>query len=425
VVKTVSFADDSAISVGGADGPHTDALDPSAPQPRQAVDRDVLAAAAEASVPSDAPDRQVSQSPDVVAALQSVPDDDAVPQFEQGMLQITAALTDSMRATRRLVTHSNSANGKFAETSASAPSALISEALASAAEQPASSQTKARDAAAISGSIDDVLAQRVQATEPLHGGGELNGDSGPSELAEARRAKLQRLRSRPKPQAPPSRKPAPVARPTSADARAVLHTPSSDASSDDGPLMVTADAQSDNDGVRHGSRGSDAENAQQRVAQMVEGAQVSQPPEEGAPWEEYVDFLEREVLDKASVSTSQPDTTSQAGGLAKAQSSSAERAMKELQVPPVDKFKKMKGKDAQEAMAAQLARIQAAAGACPLPCTCFVVVKLCCTCSALYAHLRLLTTFADSSAVADARMLLQVQSGGGRRSARGVRRPTC
>jgi hypothetical protein len=417
VVKMVSFADDAAISAGTADGPHTDAQDPSAPQPRQAADGDLPAAAPDASIPSTVPDLQATRSPGVDAAPPSLPDDNTVPQFEEGMLQITAALTDSMRATRRLVTHSNSANGMFAQSSASAPPPVISEAPACTAERPAPAFAKSTLAAAVSGS----LAQQAPETGTRPGDGD---NLGPAELAEARLAKLQRLRSRPKP--PPSRKAAPAARPTSAVARALLHTSSSGASSDGEPPQATGAVPSDNNGVRHESRGSDAENAQQQVARMVEGAQASQPPEEGAPWEEYVDFLEREVLDKASIGASQPGRTSQTGsvGTSKAQNSTVERAMKELQVPPVDKFKKMRGKDAQEAMAAQLARIQAAAGAHPtlwIPCACSITAHH--VQHLLHCWRSHLVSLLAKRAIPGAE--LQGRSGGGRRSARGARRRTC
>jgi hypothetical protein len=357
-------------------------------------------------------------------------DTDDAAQFDEGILQVTAALTESMRAARRLVTwRSGPQPGPPITGDASQPEPNNPCGNACEQKQPhksllpnnaAQTEPHATDSSTCSRTecVGTAMGQSVAsctASHPAQLRGDVLqhcGDAASAHTEIGAFSKPQRsdiLSSDPLATDEPvklshlgacadcpiprqkSFSAAPQARHSPAHvAHCLLDTLSSASGASASPeamLRKSRISAAIADGGEGGKQLQAEVEMRARVAAHVRAATDAEPPPDDAPWEEYVAFLEREMLiGERRIGTNSRDggtrraleegllawDSRQRGGGVTGCLSEASRTVTE------DRFGKLCGREAKDALAAQLTRIQVAAGA-PrtLFSACFLLLGFC------------------------------------------------
>ena len=290
--------------------------------------------------------------------------------FEQGLMRVTAALTDSMRTTRRLASRHHVHQGNMAgPPMSSAPGRLVA--------QHCSTETQSGSPARAS-LPTRLCSGRDSAVLPVHHSVDTGADDAHAlrSSEQSRDAKNDSTR-----QSPTASAVGPHDQCQESLARGSVN--SSDATPTQGETAA-GQCQADS-----------ANQVQHRVAETITRVKAKQPPPDDAPWEDYVRYLQDQVLDESDEpSTQEPAARKHAAMLSSVQhgSSAADDHQQEPEKPllaPLADVRKMKGKAAKDAVAAQLARIRAAAGTMLLPVkTSLHYISVHCLTAGLHAPMR-------------------------------------
>ena len=280
-------------------------------------------------------------------------------QFEAGLLKITTALTDSMRAARRMASRSaaqpqagihepelglSTTCGQLVNTAdpTSRPDTGKLPDITGPAVVPDGSHHAQEEGAHESNTLQAASPMRMQTQHAPHQPSQHHARAGQVDSSSPSEARTKAAGAR-------------------RSVRELLHAPSSDSSS---PLQEVCDSgPCDAASPSHPAAGGEAGVAGQQMSALVSEVQAAQPLSEDASWEEYVSFLEREFLDTDvnALRQRQPTRAASTGGQLNDGACAVDGRHVVAPLSPA-KLKKLKRKDAQDAIAAQLARIQAAAG---------------------------------------------------------------